>query len=64
MSLSKKTVMTLLDFEDYIAVKDKAFDDYDNRHSWARKMLVNISKAGYFSSDRTIREYNEQIWNL
>ncbi|MBQ7901542.1 MAG: glycogen/starch/alpha-glucan phosphorylase, partial [Clostridia bacterium] len=62
--IKKDWFMTLLDFEDYIAVKDKALDDYDNRHLWARKILMNISRAGYFSSDRTIREYNEQIWNL
>ncbi|HIZ80366.1 MAG TPA: glycogen/starch/alpha-glucan phosphorylase, partial [Candidatus Lachnoclostridium stercorigallinarum] len=42
----------------------QAFRDYEDRRSWARKMLVNISQAGYFSSDRTIAQYNEEIWKL
>ena len=62
--IKKDWFMTLPDFENYIAVKDKAFADYENRHQWARKMLVNIARAGYFSSDRTITQYNEQIWKL
>ena len=57
-------VMTLLDLEDYIKVKDQAFADYEDRAAWKRKMLVNIAKAGFFSSDRTIRQYNEDIWKL
>lgn len=61
---NKDWFMTLLDFKDYIKVKDKAFKDYENKQEWGKKMLVNIAKAGYFSSDRTIKEYNEQIWNL
>lgn len=56
--------MTLLDLEDYIAVKDKAFADYEDRQKWKKMMLVNIAKAGFFSSDRTIAEYNRDIWKL
>ena len=52
------------DFEDYVAKKEQAFEDYTDREAWAKKMLVNISKAGYFSSDRTIEEYNKDIWKL
>ena len=56
--------MALLDLEEYISVKDLAVRQYGDRKSWARKMLVNIAKSGYFSSDRTIRQYNEDIWHL
>ncbi|MBR2476776.1 MAG: glycogen/starch/alpha-glucan family phosphorylase [Clostridia bacterium] len=62
--ITKDWFMTLLDFEDYVKVKDKAIDDYENRADWARKTLVNISKARYFSSDRTVSEYNKDIWKL
>lgn len=62
--IQKDWFMTLLDVKDYIRAKDQAFDDYRDRMAWARKMLVNISEAGYFSSDRTIRQYNEEIWHL
>lgn len=62
--INKDWFMTLLDFEDYIKTKDKALCDYNSKIEWGRKMLVNIAKAGYFSSDRTIREYNQQIWKL
>ena len=62
--LNKDWFMTLLDLEDYIAVKDKAFADYEDRDKWKRMMLVNIAKAGFFSSDRTIAEYNRDIWKL
>ncbi len=62
--LNKDWFMTLLDLEDYIAVKDKAFADYEDREGWRKKMLVNIAKAGFFSSDRTIQEYNRDIWKL
>ena len=58
----KDWFMTFLDFEDYVAKKEQAFEDYTDREAWAKKMLVNISKAGYFSSDRTIEEYNRDIW--
>ena len=61
---TKDWFMTLLDIEDYIRVKEQVFKDYENREEWARKTLVNISKAGFFSSDRTIRQYNEDIWKL
>ena len=60
----KDWFMTFLDFEDYVAKKEQAFEDYTDREAWAKKMLVNISKAGYFSSDRTIEEYNRDIWKL
>lgn len=62
--LTKDWFMTLLDLKDYIRVKEQAFTDYENRKQWAEKMLVNISKAGFFSSDRTIAQYNEDIWKL
>lgn len=60
----KDWFMTFLDFEDYVAKKEQAFEDYTDREAWTQKMLVNISKAGYFSSDRTIEEYNRDIWKL
>ena len=56
--------MTLLDYSDYVRVKDQAISDYDHRLGWARKMLINIAKSGYFSSDRTIAEYERDIWHL
>lgn len=62
--ISKDWFMTLLDVKDYIETKERVFADYTDRKAWAKKMLVNISKAGFFSSDRTIREYNEDIWKL
>ena len=62
--LNKDWFMTLLDLEDYIAVKDKMLEDYKDRDKWKKMMLVNIAKAGFFSSDRTIREYNRDIWKL
>ena len=62
--LNKDWFMTLLDLEDYIKVKDKAFKDYEKRTEWKKKALVNIAKAGFFSSDRTISEYNRDIWKL
>ncbi len=62
--INKDYFMALLDFEDYAKTKDKAFADYENRTKWARKTLVNISKARYFSSDRTVAEYNKDIWKL
>ena len=60
----KDWFMTLPDFDDYVKTRDKAYSDYNNRIEWAEKMLVNIAKAGYFSSDRTIAEYNKDIWKL
>lgn len=62
--LNKDWFMTLLDLEDYIAVKDRIFKDYEDRQKWKKMMLVNIAKAGFFSSDRTIAEYNRDIWKL
>ena len=62
--LNKDWFMTLLDLEDYIKVKDKMFADYEDREKWKRMMLTNIAKAGFFSSDRTIEEYNKDIWKL
>ncbi|MBR1862317.1 MAG: glycogen/starch/alpha-glucan family phosphorylase [Lachnospiraceae bacterium] len=62
--LNKDWFMTLLDLEDYIKVKDTAFRDYEKRTEWKKKALVNIAKAGFFSSDRTIDEYNRDIWKL
>ena len=56
--------MTLPDFQSYKARKEQAIADYADRRAWAQKMLINISKAGYFSSDRTIEEYNRDIWHL
>ena len=62
--ITKDWFMTFPDFEAYAKTKEKAFSDYENRDAWGRKMLVNISNAGYFSSDRTIKEYNREIWKL
>ena len=62
--LNKDWFMTLLDLKDYIKVKDQVFADYEDRSSWAKKMLVNIGEAGFFSSDRTIAQYNKDIWHL
>ena len=62
--LNKDWFMTLPDFEDYVATKERIYADYEDRMAWAKKMLINISKAGFFSSDRTIAQYNEDIWHL
>lgn len=62
--LNKDWFMTLLDLEEYIEAKDRMFEDYQNRQKWKKMMLVNIAKAGFFSSDRTISEYNRDIWKL
>ena len=62
--VKKDWVMALLDLEDYTKTKEEAFKEYEDRQNWAKKMLINISKAGYFSSDRTIEEYNRDIWKL
>ena len=58
----KDWFMTLLDIEEYIAVRDRVYEDYEDRYAFAKKTLVNIAKAGFFSSDRTIAEYNRDIW--
>ena len=62
--VKKDWFMALLDLEDYTKTKEEAFKEYEDRQNWAKKMLINISKAGYFSSDRTIEEYNHDIWKL
>lgn len=62
--LNKDWFMTLLDLEDYIATKDRMMADYEDQKKWRKMMLVNIAKAGFFSSDRTIAEYNRDIWKL
>lgn len=62
--INKDWFMTLLDLEDYCRVKEAMLQDYENRDWWKRKSLVNIAKAGFFSSDRTIRDYNKDIWHL
>lgn len=61
---SKDWFMTLLDLEAYISTKEHVFDDYEDRRAWLQKSLVNIAMAGTFSSDRTIAEYNNEIWHL
>ena len=62
--LNKDWFMTLLDLKDYIATKDRMFKDYEDTQKWKKMMLTNIAKAGFFSSDRTIEEYNRDIWKL
>lgn len=62
--IGKDWFMTFPDFDAYVKTREQAYADYENRHDWAMKMLVNIAKAGYFSSDRTIEEYNRDIWKL
>jgi len=62
--LNKDWFMTFPDFEDYLKTKALMLNDYEDRKSWVRKMLVNIAKAGYFSSDRTILQYNKDVWHL
>lgn len=62
--VGKDWFMALLDLRSYIGTKEKALTDYDDRYVWAGKMLVNIANAGFFSSDRTIQQYNEDIWHL
>ena len=62
--IHKDWFMTLLDLEDYIKVKEQMLKDYEDRDAWLDKVIVNIAKAGFFSSDRTIAQYNEDIWHL
>lgn len=62
--INKDWFMTLLDLEDYIKTKEKVFKDFEDRDTWNKKVLINIAKAGFFSSDRTIEEYNKEIWKL
>jgi starch phosphorylase len=62
--IEKDWFMTLLDLKEYIRKKEEILADYEEKDKWAKMMLVNISQAGYFSSDRTIAQYNEEIWKL
>lgn len=62
--INKDWFMTLLDVEEYIKIKELVFNDYEDRNTWNRKVLINIAKAGFFSSDRTIEQYNNEIWKL
>ena len=62
--ISKDWFMTLLDLEDYIQVKERMLADYENRDAWMDKVIVNIAKAGFFSSDRTIAQYEKEVWHL
>jgi starch phosphorylase len=62
--LNKDWFMTLIDLEEYVKVKDQMLEDYEDREKWRKMMLTNIAKAGFFSSDRTIAEYNRDIWKL
>ena len=62
--IRKDYFMTFPDLEDYTRTKDMMLGDYEDRKTWARRMLVNIANAGYFSSDRTVGEYNRDIWHL
>ncbi len=62
--LNKDWFMTFPDFKDYVETKDRALLAYEDRKAWAKRMLVNISKAGFFSADRTIEQYNDEIWKL
>ena len=61
---NKDYFMALLDLKEYAQVKNRVIEEYGDRIFWAKKMLVNIAKSGFFSSDRTIAQYNEQIWHL
>ncbi len=60
----KDWFMALLDVKDYIAAKERLLGEYEDRQAWAKKMLVNVAKAGFFSSDRAIAQYNEDVWHL
>ena len=62
--LNKDWFMTFPDFSEYVETREKAYAAYDDRKAWAKKMIINISKAGFFSSDRTIAQYNKDIWKL
>ena len=62
--LNKDWFMTFPDYKEYVETKERAYSDYEDSLSWAKKMLVNISQAGFFSSDRTIAQYDQDIWHL
>jgi len=61
---NKDWFKALLDVESYIATRDRVIDDYGNRSAWAKKMMINTARSGYFSSDRTIAQYNRDVWHL
>src|SRR5699024_5615878 len=61
---NKENLMSLIDLIEFIAIKEKVYEDYENEKVWWEKSLVNIAHAGFFSSDRTIEEYNHEIWHL
>lgn len=61
--INKDWFMTLIDFEDYYHIKEKMIADYENENEWYKKVIINIAKSGFFSSDRTIEQYNKEIWN-
>ncbi|HBY90837.1 MAG: glycogen/starch/alpha-glucan phosphorylase [Ruoffia tabacinasalis] len=62
--INKDYFMALIDLEEFIEIKEKVYEDYEDHDTWTRKALINIAKAGFFSSDRTINEYNRDIWHL
>ena len=62
--VGKDWFMTLLDTKEYIETKEKVYEDYKDQKTWNKKALINIAKAGFFSSDRTIKQYEENIWKL
>ena len=62
--ISKDYFMTLIDLEDYIRVKEAMLKDYEKVDDWYKKSVINISQSGFFSSDRTIADYNDTIWHL
>ena len=62
--INKDWFMTLLDTKEYIEVKEKVYTDYNDEKAWNRKALINIANSGFFSSDRTIKQYNDEIWHL
>ena len=61
---TKDWFMALLDVEEYTAVRNRLLSDYEDRTEWSKKMLINTAKSGFFSSDRTIAQYNHDIWHL
>lgn len=62
--ISRDYFMALIDLEEFIEVKESVYKDYEDQKSWTKKSLINIAKAGFFSADRTIKEYNQDIWHL
>ena len=62
--VTKDWFMTLIDLKDYYKIKEQMLEDYENEELWYEKVIRNISKAGFFSSDRTIRQYESEIWKV